>query len=262
MEREEIIKSAARRMKEHLNAKGVKVSHTAMLEAIAKGFGLENWRTLKAVIDAPREQPKVYAEPGTCVTWLVEAIYLDNTQPYGDYFTGRTPLEAAVVAMMDRRSDFSDIGVTTVTSEESQENLYTSWIHELELLDNRVALQKLHELLKSSTKGPTHPMNLAWLEALLALDDDDLEVLTDWEDDFSDGGDGVARAYEQTTETPSAVLLALCDEAEALFGSLAELERNQELAIAVYQLRVTAEMFEQSLNNPERGLELDIATKS
>ena len=138
-EYQDSIKAATKRMCASLGAKGHKVPHTAMLEAIAEGLGLDNWRMLKAVIDAPRAKPEpevpVLPPLGEWQTWIVDGIYAENNQQYGDEFRGRTPLEGAINALMDRLTDFGlVIYIRDVADANRVNRLSPSYITEIELV--------------------------------------------------------------------------------------------------------------------------------
>lgn len=105
MENQNIVKNAAKAMCAHLETKGVKVGHSLMLETLAKGLGLDNWRELKAVIDAPRLKPPVSVPDGQLQSWTINGLYLDNSQPYGTEIQARTAMEAAAMAIMERYTD-------------------------------------------------------------------------------------------------------------------------------------------------------------
>lgn len=248
------IKAAAKRMCAVMASKGLNVKHSLMLEALASGFGLDNWRKLKAVIDAPRQ-----AAPRTPVAvtedfqkWTVHALYLDNQQQYGDYFYGRTPLEAAISAIVERLTDCGlDIGILEVRDSNDMCHLSPSMLDEIRLMSNHRALAMLREELARMGEAETQPSfetgtGLAWLAYVLnQLGDTGCEELTDWSTLESARPEADDPFLLQGTElTPTAVLDLLCKAVEKHHGGVVALESsNEELALALYQVRAICSHF-------------------
>lgn len=256
---QDTIKAAARRMSEHLGAKGVRVSHAVMLEALAKGLGVDNWRTLKAVIDAPRmQQPaKKALALGQWQQWSVSALYLDNNQQYGDSFAGRTPLEGAINALYDRLTDFGlEIGIQEVRDADGECRLSPSFITDIQLLSNRSALVKVlaaSDLVAASALSEEQRLARAWLSRV--LDDnpgDDFESLSDWEQEAR--MDAADPAVEGFSLTPTAALELLCDLGEEARGGVIALEAvDEQWAQAFYQVRALCSYFGAVLNDADVG---------
>lgn len=146
MDYQDTIKAAAKRMCEQLEAKGVHVKHTQMLEALATGFGLDSWRELKAVIDAPRAPAKPTVPPvGELQEWVVDGMYYDNQQQYGDSCMARVPLEAAISTIMERRTDCGlEIGILNVYDRADVCHLSPSFMTEIELYSTKEAFKRLY----------------------------------------------------------------------------------------------------------------------
>lgn len=256
---QETIKQAARRMCEHFDANGVKVKHSLMLEALAKGLGLDNWRTLKAVIDAPRAPaaPAKKSLPlGEEQQWTVHGIYTDNDQQYGDYFSGRTPLEGAINAMMDRLTDCGlEIYITEVLDADGECQLSPSFITEITLMENARALKQLLKALPSALL-PAQEQARQWLDtALKAIPPNDkLPELTDWDDLEKALSSETATIAADSELLPTQALEQLCDAVEEAAGGVLSLEKsNETLAKACYQVRAMCGYFEDLLNSDERS---------
>lgn len=257
---QETIKTAARRMCEHLGAKGVKVQHTAMLEALALGLGLDNWRTLKAVIDAPRapmKPPKKSLPLGQWQQWSVSALYLDNQQQYGDSFAGRTPLEGAINGMHDRLTDFGlEIGIQEVRDADGECQLSPAFITDIQLLSNRLALATVLDSvaeLPAATLSADHRLARVWLRVLLEYNEGDaFNELTEWSDSLKpNAADPVADGY---VLTPTQALEALCDLGEEALGGVVKMEaRDEKKAQAFYQVRAMCAYFADVLNDAGNG---------
>lgn len=261
----DVIKAAAKRMCEQLNAKGVRVKHSLMLEALAQGLGLDCWRNLKAIIDAPRDGGVVKSEPVRITAkfqdWVVSGLYLDNQQQYGDTFSGRTPLEAAIAAMVERLTDYgSELGILEVRDSKEVVWLSPGTLGEIELLHNYHALaalrDELTQLRLAGKLSESERVGTAWLSFLLKLHGREAcEELTDYTqlqrsrvdaaDSFlNDGG----------AQTPSQVLTQLCEAVERCHGGAAALEKsNEDLALAAYQIRAICDYFGNVLNDAAVG---------
>lgn len=282
---QDAIKAAAKRMCASLQAKGHKVAHTAMLEALAQGFGLDNWRTLKAVIDAPRAaaipaEPAKPAVPelGQWQMWTVEAIYEDNNQQYSDNFEGRTPLEGAINALMDRWTDFHNvINICDVSDASGKSRLSPSFITEIGLARTATVLRTLarQAMAVHAAEGLKLPYGpeLAWLLAELGgvLEDpkprsifepvpDEFEHLTDY--DSLDESRHPAYAHpariggEDDSKTPKQALEYLLDLVEQHHGGVLKLEAaDEDLAKHLYQVRAMCAYFEKVVNDPALGFD-------
>lgn len=290
-EHQDSIKAAAKRMCASLGAKGHKVTHTAMLEAIAEGLGLDNWRTLKAVIDAPRAkpEPEVPALPplGEWQRWIVDGIYVDNDQQYGDEFDGRTPLEGAINALMDRLTDCGNvINICEVQDANRVSRLSPCYITEIQLDRNDTALRALYrEALRLHTeKSPEArtaeaTLALTWLHAQVdglvenpkpprgQADKDQFESLTDYYEEEQRAkakGFGAPAEYIKpgTTLTATQALELLCTEVEESYGGVVRMEDKGEadkklldLTQQMYQIRAMCGYFEALLNDPDYGFD-------
>lgn len=257
---QDTIKAAARRMCEHLGAKGVKVPHTAMLEALSQGFGLDNWRTLKAVIDAPRapiQAPKKAPPLGDWQQWSVSALYLDNNQQYGDSFAGRTPLEGAINAMHDRLTDFGlEIGIQEVRNADGESKLSPSFVTDIQLLSNRsvlVTLLAATDLVPTAAMSPAQQLARAWLSKVLDDNEgDDFAELTEWV--RNPRQDAADPAVEGFSLTPTQALEVLCDLGEQALGGVVALEaKDESKAQAFYQVRAMCAYFAPVLNDAAVG---------
>jgi hypothetical protein len=111
----EMMKDGARRVQEFLEAKGIEVKHSLMLEALSAGFGSRNWRTVREKLNAPTV-PKPTLESLDGLRWHIFAVYCDNDQPYNGYYAGATAHEAQVFAQIERLfdEDGSEIDVNYV----------------------------------------------------------------------------------------------------------------------------------------------------
>lgn len=259
MENQDVIKSAARRMCGYLEAKGLSVKHTQMLEALAIGFGLDSWRELKAVIDAPRAQPKPVVPPlGEWQTWSVHALYLDNDQQYGDDYPGRTPLEAAMNAIMERLTDCGlEIRITEVLDQARECRLSPSFLTDIEPLPNRRALEALANAARPVVRTDEERLALQWLDAV--LDEypktDMLSELTDCDALEKARSDAVDPAVDGRDEPPTKLLDMLCELVERDGGGVVQLEKADEaLARVCYQVRALCGYFGAVLDDGEVSL--------
>jgi hypothetical protein len=278
---QDTIKAAAKRMCATLEAKGHKIAHTAMLEALAQGFGLDNWRTLKAVIDAPRAPATAPAKPvvpelGQWQTWSVSGIYTDNNQQYGDNFEGRTPLEGAVNALMDRWTDFhNEIHICGVEDASGKSRLSPNFITEIALVHNDKALRTLarQAVAVHAAQHPQQPYGpeLAWLLAELGgvLEEpaprsmfdpvtDVFEHLTDYvglDESRHPASEHPARIGDQPdSKTPRQALEYLLDLVEQHHGGVVKLEAAyEELATRLYQVRAMCTYFGKVVDDPDLG---------
>jgi hypothetical protein len=269
----DVIKAAAHRMCAVFKTKGMPVKHSLMLEALAQGFGVDSWRALKATVDAPKAIAAPVAPPlGVEQGWTVDAIYRDNSQGYCDTYSGRTPLEAGISAMVERLTDFGlEIGLLGVTNEDNSIQFYPNTADEIELHTNRAAIETV--LNACLMLNPSHYLlqnGCSFLQDVLqdtapAKDCPDiLTDLTDYEDSFEAG-----KPVEPTPSvepsvieglgiTPTQLILKLCETVEQSFGSVMEMaEKNEDLAIAVYQLRAMTDFFGGNFNNPDKSVFLD-----
>lgn len=268
MENQEIIKKAARAMCESLKRQGTVVSHSAMLEALAAGLGVDNWRKLKAVIDAPKSQgarvltavPQASTPNGVMQVWDVEALYLDNNQPYAEKAGARTALEAAYLTMVERLTDFGlRVGICTVENGDKSLGLYPYSVTEYELPALGEALSEL----------------LAKAQALSQLDTEDTELVKWLDDELTAEGRTKAEFNELLDHSifencinsdpqpirpghplkPTEALLRLCSLVEDEAGGVVHLEATDEpLAIHLHTLRAVCEHFGEVLNSEDYGL--------
>jgi len=280
------IKAAAKRMCASLEAKGHPVPHTAMLEALAQGLGLDNWRKLKAVLDAPRAQPeppKPTVPPlGEWQTWTVHGIYTDNNQQYGDDFRGRTPVEAAYHAMMDRLNDFGlMIHIRDVDDLSGENRLSPGDITDIHTYANDTVLRTLaREAVKahesSSSTEPYSPQ-LTWLCAEFDgnLDEPEVKLFEDRKDvlehltDYDTNGDHGYKHPARITDaddgpTPVQALEFLLDQVEQFHGGIVNLQecvdktydtKLETMLRHLYQVRAMCSVFETVLNHPAAGFD-------
>lgn len=271
MTNEKNVKNAARRMSEHLAGKKIKVSHTLMLEALAVGFGLDNWRELKAVLDLPRVPPKKVIPPNEPQGYIVHAQYVDNNQPYVVEMGGRTALDAAIAASVERLTDFGNrVRILEVRDgdDESGEDFY-----EQELLtENFRAFIRLHLALQSVQKSQPFIgealVASQWLEALITpyLDllpssiFDDVKTYPVWEDSLTDYayvsttlGFNISdknRIAENTSLDAVRALELLCARVFDAYPNAAALEvEDDNLAKALYQIESLVGFFPEAVNN-------------
>ena len=243
---QETIKAAAKRMCNTFAAKGVQVKHTLMLEALADGLGVDGWRKLKDIIDAPRQGAKPsLPEVGTYQQWIVDAMYLDNSQPYGDRVVARTPLEAAFHAMVERLTDFGlQIGILRITDSNGQRPLTPNFMSEIVLTSNRVAITTVLDFVKALDANHAYDVKRvdAFLKAFPASDS--LGCLTECDDEKHE--------EDMPGNTIAKDLGTLCDSIEEQFASLTAMEIEDEvLASAVYQVRAMVEYFRDQINSYE-----------
>jgi hypothetical protein len=256
---QEIVKSAAKRMCTLLASKGIDVKQTQMLDALAEGFGLDNWRTLKAVIDQPRAPQRKSKPLGTPQSWDVEALYRDNNQQYGQDFMGRTPLEAAYACMMDRLTDFAlKVDVLNVYNQDRENCLSPSFIGEIELESNRAVLETLltnAKKLSNEKWSPDQQLALKWLAAVLDYyPQDNFRELTDYESAEAASFDAGDTITETSTLTPEAALRLLVDTVEVAYGGVVKLEEaNEALSKQLYQVLAMCDYFGNVLNDDDVG---------
>lgn len=263
MKNQDIVKAAAKRMCEQLQGQGVRIKHSQMMEAIATGFGVDSWRELKAVIDAPRAPKKPVCPPlGEMQEWSVEALYLDNDQQYGDLTTARVPLEAAYNVMMERRTDCNlEVGVLNVYDKADVCQLSPSFVNEIEMRPVRVTFQKLAEAV-SKLPAPTadEKQALAWLELVLKAykKNDGLDALMDYFELEKVSGYGKdhdpAPILEGATLTPSKALELLCAAVASHIGLLKLVDTDEELASCLFQIEALCGYFEEVLNDRKVSL--------
>lgn len=265
---EDVIKAAANRMCEQLAGKKIKVSHTAMLEALATGFGLDSWRELKAVIDAPRGAKPTEKEEvpplGEWQKWDVDAVYLENSQPYGQDFSGRTPLEAAINCLVERLTDFgNEMGIFSVTREGDGEALLPSSLNEIELHGNGVALRTLMEKAKDlEYETLSEAAKLAFDMLKLNFEsgdfDESMSDLTDWHPLEKLPHDHAEPVTEGESITPTQALVELLDAVETHLGGVVKMEKDDTwespLSIQIYQVRAMCAYFGPVIDSSHYGL--------
>lgn len=270
MDYQDTIKAAAKRMCEQLEAKGVHVKHTQMLEALATGFGVDSWRELKAVIDAPRIPPKPKTPPlGEMQQWSVDGMYYDNQQQYGDSCQARVPLEAAISTIMERRTDCGlEIGILNVYDEADVCHLSPSFMTEIELYRTRDAFKRLYDAVADIPElTPDQAISKKWLGGVLDVykDSDMLEELMDYDELDRLSGYRVeldpAPIMEGQTLLPSQALTLLCEAVENHIGLLKMVDDHEPLATAVFQIEALCGYFEpvldDRLSSPITEIEFD-----
>lgn len=154
----EMMKNGARLVQEALAAQGIEVKHSLMLEALSKGFGRRNWRTVREKLNGPSATPLTTLDDlGDGLRWTVLAVYRDNAQRYSDNFPGGTALEAQVIAQVDRLFDEhgAEIDVTGVidrlTGKVADEESYVAGS---KIEDHSVMLRKMAELARNLLGEP------------------------------------------------------------------------------------------------------------
>lgn len=269
---QETVKAAATRMCKLLTDKGVPVKHSLMLEALATGFGLDNWRTLKAVLDAPRapNKPALPAN-GIWQSWSVEALYLDNDQPFGQDYEGRTALEAAYAAIMERRTDFNlHIGIFSVTRDDDLYGLWPNSTYEYKLKPNWNVLRELGDSIAPVAHTLTGDLAVSyrWLVEVVrentppglakgdTKDEGPLSELLDYE---ANATTEFGTIGELSALVPTQALFMLCEQVEAQFESIVKMESvNESLACTCYQVRAMCAYFEGALNGEDVSPLVDI----
>jgi len=132
----EMMKDGARRVQEFLAQRGVEVKHAVMLEALSAGFGSRNWRTVRDKLNAPGTK-QVTLEDLEGQRWAVHGLYMDNNQRYTGYYKAANPLQAQMVAQVERAfaEDGARIIVTGVTDRLTGQGAdEESYVHETSLL--------------------------------------------------------------------------------------------------------------------------------
>lgn len=268
---EPAIKDAAKRMCKQLSGKGIKVTHTAMLEAIAIGFGLDNWRTLKAVIDAPRAVPEQPLPPeGVMQTWLVEAVYDDNDQPYSDDVEARTSLEAAYILMAKLLAEQGDVmHIAGVMTSRHEHRLGVDSLSQYDMALNdkvvRELLREVFRIVKEKGGWPSEQLRAAAQWAYNMVDGELEDPVVKWSEPvpnpleyWTDYWDMEKMDVEpQRLEAgffPSEALTMLCSFVEEEHGGVMALEKKDDLAMVVHQVAATAKWFSKLLDHVDTGL--------
>lgn len=269
MQNQEIVKNAARTMCAQLEAKGMPVTHSAMLEALAAGLGVDNWRKLKAIIDSPSKdkkskKKKALAEPGTLQVWSVDAMYLDNNQPYGTSAQGRTALEAAYLVMVERTTDFAlELGIFAVNNSIGEPALLPDDIHQYCLSPLEEVLTQVHKCaVARKDLSEVEQDAVEWLGELVA-DESALalhcEAWLDYEclksPARSDSGEESNDSSDGELLTATQTLLLVCDALERSCGGILKMENYEPLACYVHQLRAVCEFYSPNINDDVVGLE-------
>jgi hypothetical protein len=99
-----MMNDGARRVQEALAKQGIHVKHGVMLEALATGFGIRNWRTVRDKLSASNLEraPVVKSVDIIGGRWQVSGTYMDNDQPYSGYYDTASAEDAMVHAQVER----------------------------------------------------------------------------------------------------------------------------------------------------------------
>ncbi len=184
-------------------------------------------------------------------SWTVYAFYEDNGQPYTNNFSGRTALEAATNATVDRWADFGlEIRILGVDVAVDDSNFFPQNVYEVALMQNRFALDKVSTALESPDNifaAETKIYARQMLGAILQDTTLDLEDMTDFEVSPDSELFETHRSY---VLQPTDALLALCRLGEESLGGIFVLEKaDPELAQAFYHVRAMCKYFEGSVNS-------------
>lgn len=269
MTNEKTVKDAARRMSEYLATKQTKVSHAQMLEALAVGFGLDNWRELKAVLDLPRMPKKATIPEGAMRRYIVDALYVENNQQYGTSVDARSPLEAGIWVCMERLTDFGlHVNILNAKTEDGPSESYS--YPEDPLMAHFRAFIRLHLAVAKFTElTDEEQMAAIWLKELIEnyiplLDAPGLlkqDRIPSWETSLSDYSyvedtlgcvvsDNNRIAFTITSLDAVGALKLLCNKVVGSFKNVVEMERaDEKLACAIYQVEALVEYFPEAVNN-------------
>jgi len=158
-EETQALKTGARALSAFFEARGTPVSNSVALEALAASLGLNNWRTLRAKLQAPTvappaPEPDVFSDG----VFSVDAIYRDNDQLYGDFMNGVSALHAAILVQMDRLHDCGSATEVSILGVEDRRTkklvLSPNYPHELDLLETRAAIEVLCKLARPHLGEP------------------------------------------------------------------------------------------------------------
>lgn len=145
------LKTAARQMSEFLATKGVELSHATALEALSASLGVRNWRTLRAKLSA---KPRKVDGP----QYLVNAVYTDNDQLYGDHLDASSPLEAAIAVQLERLTDagwITAVSISDVVDRYTGQTVLTpTFLNELDLLPLHEAIGFACVLARTALGAP------------------------------------------------------------------------------------------------------------
>ncbi len=145
---QEAFKRAAQHLAKFLGTKGVKLSHGVALDALTRSLGFDNWRTLRARLSTPL--PEKVDGP----QYLVNAVYNDNNQIYGDHLDADSPLDAAIAVMIERLTDGGNITAVSVSDvmdrHTGKEVLCPDYLQDLDLEHVGEAIAKLCRLARKN----------------------------------------------------------------------------------------------------------------
>ncbi|MCC5610987.1 hypothetical protein LC612_30620 [Nostoc sp. CHAB 5834] len=276
MENQNAVKNAAKAMCAHLETKGVKVGHSLMLETLAKGLGLDNWRELKAVIDAPRLKPPVSIPEGQLQSWTVDGMYLDNNQPYGTKIEARTALEAAAMAIIERYTDGCLLlGIfevePVIPGPRSLVPWSTSAYRKLPVRDILMTVTKWGSLLKNPS--PQAKQTVAWLLQELEEAKRLFATLTETRAEIEEEHffDDMLDAFTPPTEdaqdlpkpTPSEAIHQLCEDIFAEHSGAPQFEEvDESAAFALHQANALCGYFSELLDLSDQWHHLEVLTSA
>lgn len=155
----EAFKQSAVLLQARLEAEGIRLKNGVALEALSACLGMPNWRTLRAkCLGARPSQQGDALRP----RWLVVGVYDDNGQRWADAFHAESPLEAQILAQMDRLADggtTTSISISSVVDRRTGDTADTeASVDDTRLVPMRDALIKLVELAKRGQ--PHRPLDL------------------------------------------------------------------------------------------------------
>lgn len=152
---EDAFKKAAHKLGEFLKSKGVEVGHGVALEALSASLGAKNWRAFRAKLaKAEKSVPKPFDGP----RYLVNAIYTDNEQLYGDHVDADSPLQAAIYVQLERLMECGNataVRVTDVVDRLTKDVVlsYDYW-GELDLFSMSEAIRRVCALARKTLGEP------------------------------------------------------------------------------------------------------------
>lgn len=270
------ISNTAIRMHEILKSENYYVPRTAVLAALVKAVGNGgNLDSLpdKAVIPPGSIHEEIQAvESGVWQAWNVDAIYLDNNQLFSDSYQGRTPLEAAINAMVERLTNGNEIGICAVQDANGTIRLTPTLPDEIQLYANVEALNTFMNCvmeLSSSTSSWLSNDALVAARSLLYKThaNGGRGFIRDWDEEDADPYDHLTDGFQLTKAIatlgnrpardvngvlPSESLQLLCEAVEQQYGGVLTLENFDEaLATQLYQIRATCKYFAAVMNRSD-----------
>jgi|SRR5471030_115 len=271
------IGTTAIRMYEIFKSENYYVPRTAVLAALVKAVGNVGVSDsqpdmVEVMLPDSKLEKHQKLELGIWQVWNVDAIYLDNNQLFGNGYQGRTPLEAAINAMVERLTDGSEIGICSVRDASGAIRLTPTLPAEIQLYTNVEALNTFMKCvmeLSSSTSTWLSNEALVAARSLLykAHANGGRGFIRDWDDEDADPYDHLTDGFQLTKAIatpdngvardiygvlPSESLQLLCDAVEQQYGGVLTLENFDEaLATQLYQIRATCKYFGAVMNRSD-----------